>query len=160
MYLWYKTNSFTLQLLDMTGRPGILKSILWSLGRKHKFPRLLVFLQSYTKFFVSFSDIDPFLLSFRNITSLYQITKHFVTERKSLQIFLSPSSFSASDKQSSLSNTTTRKPWSAFLITIDLSSASDLIAGHSILDQVDIYQEYKKIHVWFGSKTLEDKDEL
>ena len=53
--------------LDMLGQPGTLKIILWILGRKYDFRRLLAFLLLCTKYFFSFSNYDPFLLRFGNI---------------------------------------------------------------------------------------------
>ena len=52
-------------------------------------------------------------------------------------MFLLPSCFSASDELSGPSQTTTHETLPAFLITIDLSSANDLIISRSSLERLE-----------------------
>ena len=47
-FKWWSKNSDAFSVgvsqLDFTGRPGTLKSVMWMLGRKYNFPKLLAFL--------------------------------------------------------------------------------------------------------------------
>ena len=66
---WWSKNSETFSVgvpqFEITGLPGTSYNLLWILGRRYIFPRLVVFLYLYVKCWSSFSDIIP--LAFKDL---------------------------------------------------------------------------------------------
>ena len=87
---WWSKNSETFSVgvpqFEITGLPGTSYNLLWILGRRYIFPRLVVFLYLYVKCWSSFSDIIP--LAFKDLKKMiaffYKFRKYFVFKLNTL----------------------------------------------------------------------------
>ena len=124
---------------EITGLPGTFSSLLCILGNRQSFPRLQPLLNSKLKYFSSFFHYMPFNFNIfkKSVTEVNQQRKQFVSESHfSVNNLIFKLFFCLSQIVISIPCKYTG-PFIFFLMTIDLSPASDLIPIYSSLERLE-----------------------